>query len=166
MCSSDLAPTDPSSVAAPGNGKVDAIDEVDEPEFMGGRCKRISIFLSVFDIHVQRAPVSGTLIYEKRTPGQFITATKSDCGGYNENVLLGFEASRPDKAKIGCRLIAGLIARRIIPWVQKGETVQRSERISLIQYGSRCDLYLPMSSKIRVKLGDRVRVGQSVVADL
>ena len=135
---------------------MDAIDSVNEPEFMGGECQRISIFLSVIDMHVQNAPVTGRVAYFKHTPGQYLSALKSDCAQFNENVLIGFEAAEPPGEKIGVRLIAGVIARRIVPWIGENDTVQRGERISLIQFGSRVDVYLPKHARIKVNLGDRV----------
>ena len=156
-------PTIPNAIVSPGHGTVDVIDETTESEFMGGPCQRISIFLSVIDVHVQKAPVSGQLVYQKHRDGKFLSATKADCAEHNENVLLGFVPSDyPDK-KVGLRLIAGLIARRIIVWAHTGETIPRSERISLIQFGSRCDLYLPLDVKIHAKLGDKVKGGESVI---
>lgn len=157
-------PSIPNAIVSPAHGKVDVIDETIEPEFMGGTCKRISIFLSVIDVHVQNAPVSGKIAYFKHTVGKFLNATRTDCGQHNENVLIGFESTEYPGEKVGARLIAGLIARRIVPWVTAGETVPRSERISLIQYGSRCDLYLPRSVKIHVKLGAKVKGGETIVA--
>jgi len=163
----DPDPVGPSiltAIVSPAHGKVDVIDEPTELDFIGGPCKRISIFLSIFDVHVQKAPVSGKIAWLKQTPGKFLSATRADSAEHNENVLLGFEpADFPDQ-KIAVRLIAGVIARRIVPWVALGDTVARSERISLIQYGSRCDLYLPRSVKIHIKLGDKVRGGESLVA--
>ena len=163
----DPDPVGPSiltAIVSPAHGKVDVIDETTELDFIGGPCKRISIFLSIFDVHVQKAPVSGKIAWLKQTPGKFLSATRADSAEHNENVLLGFEpADFPDQ-KIAVRLIAGVIARRIVPWVALGDTVARSERISLIQYGSRCDLYLPRSVKIHIKLGDKVRGGESLVA--
>jgi phosphatidylserine decarboxylase len=131
---------------------------------MGARCKRISIFLSVFDVHVQKAPITGQIFYLRHTLGKFLSATKSDCGEHNENVLLGIASADYPGQRIGLRLIAGLIARRIVPWVDMGETIKRSERISLIQYGSRCDLYMPITVKIHAKLGDKVKGGETIVA--
>ena len=158
------APSIPNAIVSPAHGTVDVIDETTETEVMGGPCQRISIFLSVFDVHVQKAPVSGKLIYFKHTMGKFLSATKSDCGAHNENVLIAFEPTEYPAQKIGLRLIAGLIARRIIPWVQLGDTMARSERISLIQYGSRCDLYLPASVKIHTRLGAKVKGGETIIA--
>jgi len=159
-----LAPAIPNAIVSPGHGKVDVIDETTEPEFMGGPCKRISIFLSVIDVHVQKAPVTGKLVYHKYKEGEFLSATRTDCSEHNENVLLGIVPTNYPDQKIGLRLIAGLIARRINVWATAGEVVNRSERISLIQFGSRCDLYMPLTAKVHVKLGDRVKGGESIVA--
>jgi len=157
-------PSERNVIVSPGHGTVDVIGETTETEFMGGPCRRISIFLSVIDVHVQKAPVGGQLVLHKHRDGEFLSATRTDCAEHNENVLLGFvPADYPDK-KVGLRLIAGLIARRIIVWAQTGETIPRSERISLIQFGSRCDVYLPLDVKVRVKLGDKVKGGESVLA--
>jgi len=96
--------------------------------------------------------------------GQFLNALKTESALHNENVLIGFESTDPPGQKIGIRLIAGVIARRIVPFVQQGEEVKRGERISLIQFGSRADIYLPMSAKIRVKMGDHVTGGETILA--
>jgi phosphatidylserine decarboxylase len=159
-----LAPTLPNAIVSPAHGKVDVIDETTEVEFSGGPCKRISIFLSVMDVHVQKAPVTGQLAYQKRRDGKFLSATKAHSAEHNECVLLGFVPTDYPDRKVGLRLIAGLIARRIIVWVETGEIVQRSDRISLIQFGSRCDVYLPLSAKIHARLGDKVKGGETVVA--
>jgi phosphatidylserine decarboxylase len=151
-------------VLAPAHGKVDVIGTTTEPDFMGGECQRISIFLSVIDVHVQNAPVSGKIAWFKYTTGQFLNALKAESAIYNENVLLGFEASEPRGQKVGVRLIAGVIARRIVPFVEQGDEVARGERISLIQFGSRADVYLPANAKIQVKVDDRVVGGETVLA--
>src|SRR5579872_7147148 len=159
-------PPGPNLVLAPGHGKVDTIDTVTEPEFMGGECQRVSIFLSVFDVHVQNAPLTGRIAFFKHSPGQYLNAMRADCGQFNENVLIGIEAGEPRGAKIGVRLIAGLIARRIVPWIAQNDVIERGERISLIQFGSRADVYLPKDAKIKVKLGDHVVGGESILAEL
>jgi phosphatidylserine decarboxylase len=151
-------------VLSTGHGKVDAIDTVNEPKFMGGECQRISVFLSIFDVHVQNAPVTGKVAYLQYSEGQFLNALRSESAVHNENVLLGFEASDPPGQKIGVRLIAGVIARRIVPYVEAGDEVARGERISHIQFGSRADLYLPAGAKVKVKIGDHVKGGVTVVA--
>src|SRR5262249_40010177 len=152
------------SVVSPAHGTVDVIDETTEKTFLGGRCRRVSIFLSVFDVHIQNAPISGRIVYLKHCPGKFINAMRSDCGLYNENVLIGFESSEVTGERMSIRLIAGLIARRIVPWVTEGETVSKGERISLIQFGSRVDVYLPTDFKIVAQLGQKVKGGETIIA--
>jgi phosphatidylserine decarboxylase len=159
-----MVPTGPDLVIAPGHGKVDVIDTTTETEFMGGECQRISIFLSVIDVHVQCAPVTGRIAFFRHTPGQYLNAMKTDSAKFNENVLIGLDAAEPRGEKVGVRLIAGLIARRIVPWINQNDTVQRGERISLIQFGSRVEVYLPRRAKIKVNLGDRVIGGETVIA--
>jgi len=140
------------------------IDTITEADFMGGECQRVSIFLSVVDVHVQCAPLTGRVAFFKHTPGEYLNAMKADSAKFNENVLIGIDAAEPRGEKVGVRLIAGLIARRIVPFVSQNDTVQRGDRISLIQFGSRVDVYLPGRVKIKVKLGDRVIGGETVIA--
>lgn len=161
---SPRVPAEARIVVAPGHGKVDVIDTVEEPLFMGGSCQRVSIFLSVFNVHVQNAPVAGVVKFYKYTEGKFLNAMKTDSATHNENALIGFESSDPAGAKIGVRLIAGLLARRIVSWVEVNEEVERGQRISLIQFGSRVDLYLPAEAKVRVMLGQKVVGGHTVLA--
>ena len=154
-------PTGAGLVVSPAHGKVDFVGQGNEAQFMGGACQRISIFLSVIDIHVQNAPLSGKIAYFKASPGKFLSALKSESAEHNENVLLGIAAGG---TKVGLRLIAGVLARRIVPFVKEGDEIARGERISLIQFGSRTDLYLPLSAKIKIKPGDRVVGGETVMA--
>jgi len=151
-------------VVAPAHGKVDIIDEIEEPAVMGGRCRRVSIFLSVFDVHVQQAPVAGRVVLVQHTPGKFLNALKAESATENENVLIGYDATEPSHGRIGMRLLAGLIARRIIPWVKPGDEVAKGERVSLIQFGSRVDIYLPLSAAVEVKTGQRVVGGETIVS--
>jgi phosphatidylserine decarboxylase len=159
-----LVPSGKNLVIAPGHGKVDAIDTTTEPDFMGGECQRVSIFLSVFNIHVQNSPVTARVAYFKHTPGQYLHALNADSAKFNENVLIGLDSVEPLGEKVGVRLIAGLIARRIVPWVRENDAIQRGERISLIQFGSRVDVYLSRNARIKVKLGDKVVGGETVLA--
>jgi len=159
-----MTPTGKDLVIAPGHGKVDVIDTATETEFMGGECRRVSIFLSVFDIHVQNAPVTGKISYFRHTPGQYLNAMRTDCAQFNENLLIGIDSIEPRGEKIGVRLIAGLIARRIVPWISENDAVLRGERISLIQFGSRVDIYLPLRAKIKIELGQKVIGGETVIA--
>jgi phosphatidylserine decarboxylase len=157
-------PAGPGLVVSPGHGKVDVIDTLTEPQFIGGECQRISMFLSVLNVHVQNAPVAGKVSYLKHTEGQFLNAMKTECATCNENVYIGIQSNEAQNEKIGVKLIAGVLARRIIPFVEIGDEFARGDRISLIQFGSRVDVYLPHSAKIKVKLGDRVVGGESVLA--
>ncbi len=159
-----LVPTGSNLVISPAHGKVDVIDTTTEPDYLGGGCQRISIFLSVIDIHVQYAPVTARIALCKYTPGQFLSALKTESAQFNENLLIGLDAIEPRGEKISVRLIAGLIARRIVPWIKENDGPVRGERISLIQFGSRVEVYLPRHAKIKVKLGDRVIGGETVIA--
>lgn len=159
-----LTPTGANLVVSPAHGTVDVIDTVAENEFMGGECKRISIFLSVFNVHVQNAPVTGRVAFFKHTPGQYLSATRSSCAQFNENVFLGIDSVEPRGEKIAVRLIAGLIARRIVPWVVQNDPMERGQRISLIQFGSRVEIYLPMKAKIKIPIGQKVVGGETVLA--
>ena len=113
---------------------------------------------------MQQAPIAGKVTYLKHTSGLFLNAMKTDSATHNENVLIGFVPAENPAEKIGVRLIAGLIARRIIPWVRFGDEIAAGERISLIQFGSRADLYLPLHYNIRTKIGDKVVGGETIVA--
>jgi phosphatidylserine decarboxylase len=159
-----MTPTGTNLVVAPAHGKVDVIDTVIEMDFMGCECKRVSIFLSVFDIHVQNAPLAGKISFFKHTPGQYLNAMRTDSAQFNENVLVGIDSTEPSGEKVGVRLIAGLIARRIVPWVSQNDVVQRGERVSMIQFGSRVDIYLPTRAKITVPIGQKVVGGETVIA--
>lgn len=157
-------PQGPGLVVSPGHGTVDCIDKLENQPFPGGPCHRISIFLSVLNVHVQNAPVSGKISCVTHTPGKFISALEADSAVYNENVLLGFDSSETPGEKIGVRLIAGVLARRIVPFVKTGDELVRGERVSLIQFGSRCDVYIPLAYQIKTKLGEKVVGGESILA--
>jgi phosphatidylserine decarboxylase len=157
-------PTTPGLVVSPGHGMVDFVDQLPDSEYMGGPCHRISIFLSVINVHVQNAPISGKVSCVTHTPGKFISALQADSAVYNENVLIGFDSTETIGEKIGLRLIAGVLARRIVPFVKAGDEVARGDRISLIQFGSRCDLYIPLRYTIKIKLGEKVVGGETIMA--
>jgi phosphatidylserine decarboxylase len=163
----DPEPSVPGSAnvfVAPAHGLVDAIEEAADVAFMGKRCQRISIFLSVFDVHVQYAPVAGKVQFLERRPGRFLSALRTQSAHFNESVLTGIECSQPVGEHVAVRQIAGVIARRIVTWLQIQDVVKKGQRLGLIQFGSRCDLYLPLSARIKVRLGDRVVGGETVVA--
>jgi phosphatidylserine decarboxylase len=108
--------------------------------------------------------LSGRVMLVQHNPGKFLNALKAESATENENVLIGYDATEPGKGRIGMRLLAGLIARRIIPWVKPGDEVAKGERVSLIQFGSRVDIYLPLSASVEVKMGQRVVGGETIVS--
>jgi phosphatidylserine decarboxylase len=157
-------PRDADLLVAPAHGRVDVIEEVEEPEFLHGPARRISIFLSVLDVHVQNAPVAARVAWVRHRPGRFLNALRTDSAEQNEQVFIGLESLEHPGERLAVRQIAGAIARRIECWVREGDTVTRGQRLGLIRYGSRCDLYLPPTWSLRVSCGDRVVGGETVVA--
>jgi phosphatidylserine decarboxylase len=150
------------TVLAPANGRVLRIDRAPLPADEEAGYQRIVIFLSVFDVHVQRAPVTGEVIESRFTPGRKVAAFKADAGEVNENQLTVLRCDNGDL--IGVRQIAGLVARRVVSYLQPGDRVEQGELIGLIKFGSRVDLMLPENYEILVREGHRVREGLTVVA--
>lgn len=157
-------PREPNAVVSSGDGKVIAIEEEFEPRYLKEKSIRLTVFLNVFDVHVNRMPCAGTVEGVSYQPGQFLVASKPEATLRNEQnaVMLKTESG----AKVLCVQVAGLIARRIVCWVGQGERVQRGERFGLIRFGSRMDTFLPLGSKIRVAVGDRVKGGETIVGEL
>ena len=150
-------------VIAPADGKVVMITEVDEPMFVHGRATRVSIFMNVFNVHVNRYPVSGTVRYVHRNPGKFLNAAAEASSLENEQTSVGLEA---DGQRILVRQIAGLIARRIHTYSREGERVEQGERMGLIRFGSRVDVFIPVASRVQVKVGQATVAGTTVIAEL
>ena len=150
-------------VIAPADGKVVLIQEVDEPTFMSGRAKRISIFMNVFNVHVNRYPVSGTVRYVKYNPGKFLNAAVEKSSLENEQMSVGIETGR---TRILVRQIAGLIARRIVTYSREGEQVEQAQRMGLIRFGSRVDVFLPLDAVVKAQIGDMTVAGTTVIAEL
>jgi phosphatidylserine decarboxylase len=149
-------------IVAPADGKVVSLIEVDEPAFFGGRAQRISIFMNVFDCHVNRYPTDGTVAYRQYNPGQFGHAAAEKASLSNEQSTVGLATAR---GKVLIRQIAGLVARRIVTDHQVGAVVHQGERMGMIRFGSRVDLFLPLGTRLLVQLGDTTRVGLTVVAE-
>ena len=154
-------PTDEHLVVAPGQGKVIIVGEADEPTYMGGRARKISIFLNVFDVHVQRAPVSGLVEHRVYKPGAYAVAWAEKASDINEQASLGI--ATPD-GKVLVRQIAGLVARRIVTDPAVGDKVTRGARFGIIRFGSRVDLFLPLEWEVMTKVGDKVVVGVTALA--
>lgn len=157
-------PQEPGLIVAPGDGKIIAIDEQYEPRFLKERSIRLSIFLNIFDVHVNRIPCEGTVEDVVYQPGRFVAANRPDAGLRNEQNALMLRTA--GGAKVLCVQVAGLIARRIVCWASPGEVVQRGERFGLIRFGSRVDTFLPLSTALRVAVGDRVKGGETVLGEL
>lgn len=156
-----VIPADAGLVLAPGQGHVVDIREMDEPTYMGGPCRRISIFLSIFDVHVQRAPVSGVVEHRVYKPGRYAVAWLEKASEDNEQASVGI--ATPD-GRVLVRQIAGLVARRIVTDPKEGDSVERGKRFGLIRFGSRVDLFLPLSWEVTCAKGDKVVTGLTGVA--
>jgi phosphatidylserine decarboxylase len=150
-------------VIAPADGKVVMITDVDEPTFMHGRASRVSIFMNVFSVHVNRYPVSGVVKYRFNSPGKFLNAATEQSSLENEQTSVGLESGTH---RILVRQIAGLIARRIHTYSREGERVEQGERMGIIRFGSRVDVFVPPGSAIKVKVGDATVAGTTVIAEL
>jgi phosphatidylserine decarboxylase len=149
-------------ILAPADGKVVSITEVEEPAFLGGRALRMSIFMNVFNCHVNRYPTDGVVRYRHYNPGKFGHAAAEKSSLDNEQSSTGVAAPQ---GKLLIRQIAGLIARRIVTDHGVGTTVHQGERMGMIRFGSRVDLFLPLGTKILVTTGENTLVGVTVVAE-
>jgi phosphatidylserine decarboxylase len=150
-------------VIAPADGLVLPIVDVDEPSFINGRATRISIFMNVFSVHVNRYPVDGTVQYLHYNPGKFITASRDKASLENEQMSVGIATAR---SKVLVRQIAGLIARRIVTYSKSGDAAKQGERFGLIRFGSRVDVFVPTGTTIKVKAGDHTSAGTTLLAEL
>jgi phosphatidylserine decarboxylase len=150
-------------VVAPADGKVVDIREVDEPTFIRDRTLRVSIFMNVFNVHVNRYPIAGTVRHVQRTAGRFLNAAGERASLENEQVSVGIEI---DGTRVLVRQIAGLIARRIHTYSAEGQTVNQGDRMGIIRFGSRVDVFVAASAVPRVKVGDVAIAGVTVVAEL
>ena len=150
-------------VISPADGKVVMITEVDEPTFIHARAIRVSIFMNVFNVHVNRYPVSGFVRFIERKPGRFLNASGEDASLENEQTSIGLETG---SNHILVRQIAGLIARRIVTDAKEGDRVQQGERMGLIRFGSRVDVFLPRTATLKVKVGETTYAGVTVIGEL
>ena len=154
------------ALLAPADGKVDFIGEVHEP-LLGGRCLKVSIFLSVFDVHLNRAPCAGRVEKVEYRKGEYLDARRDDCSGRNEANALVIASSPPgaEPVRLLVRQISGTIARRIVCTPQEGDELEIGQRIGMIKFGSRTDLCVPVEKKVdlKVKLGQHVAAGHTVM---
>ena len=153
-------PAGPGLILSPADGKVEDAEWI---ETTAGSRVRVSIFLSVFDVHVNRVPVSGTVTRAEYREGQFLNALNAESAVHNEQTLVTIDAG---EYSVSFKQIAGLLARRILCNVREGDRVERGQRMGLIKFGSRVDVLLPANVELRVRSGDRVKGGSSVLASI
>jgi phosphatidylserine decarboxylase len=147
---------------APADGKVVSVIQVDEPLFIRGRAWRVSIFMNVFDCHVNRYPISGAVAYRHYNPGKFGHAAAEKSSLDNEQSSVGLDTER---GKVLVRQIAGLVARRIVTDHEVGTRVQQGDRLGMIRFGSRVDVFFPLTAEVKVKTGDTTTAGITMVAE-
>lgn len=152
----------PNLVISPADGKIVSVVEVHEPAFIRGPAIRISVFMNIFSVHVNRYPVTGTVGYVQYNPGKFLNAAVEKASLENEQMSVGIDTP---KGRVLVRQIAGLIARRIVTYSRSGDAAQQGVRFGIIRFGSRVDVFLPTTAKVRVKVGEQAQAGLTVLAD-
>jgi len=158
-------PRNAGALLAPADGTIIDIREVQEPLYLKGPARRVSIFMSVFNVHVNRAPADGVIEFLQYNQGRFISAFKDKASDENESMFAGIRCSdRPDR--IGVKFIAGLIARRIVFYRKPQDRVSQGDRINMIRFGSRVDIFFPLAAQVNVALNQKVTAGVSVIATL
>lgn len=158
-----VTPEDPDAVVAAADGVVADIVEIDESEVLKTRMKRVGIFLSVFDVHTNRAPIDGRVTYREHREGLCLDARSAECSNKNESMTWAFENPR---ATLIVKQLTGAIARRIVGWSKVGDELRKGERFGMIRFGSRTEVYLPLSATVLVKVGERVSGGATIIARL
>jgi phosphatidylserine decarboxylase len=156
-----IAPVVPGAVLAPADGRVMRVVEIDDPWV--GRAVRVSIFLSPLDVHVNRSPVAALVEGVQYAAGRFLAAYRDEASELNERCTLALQG---EAARVGVKQIAGVLARRIVCRAKPGDKLQAGERFGLIRFGSRTDLVVPQGTELRVRVGDRVRGGETIMGVL
>ena len=154
-------PAGEKAILSPADGKIIRIETCTEERFLKGPAIKVSIFMSVFNVHVNRIPISGRIAEVAYRPGKFVSANLDKASAANEQNALLLEAA--GDAKLLFVQIAGLIARRIVCWVRKGDPVERGRRFGMIRFGSRMDVYLPPNVQIQARLGQKAYGGQTIL---
>jgi len=158
-----LVPEGKDVVVSPADGKVIVVKDIYEPDYLKQDVKQISIFLSVFNVHVNRAPCGGTVETVKYNPGRFHVASVDKASLDNEQTAMVITSG---KYKVLVKQIAGLIARRIVCYAKPGDTIKTGERYGLIRFGSRVDIFLPKEAELKVKVGDRIKGARDIIGVL
>jgi phosphatidylserine decarboxylase len=159
-----ITPAEPGAVISPADGKIVFCGDCPPGRYYGEPGKMVSVFMNVFDVHVNRAPVSGRVVSVRYNPGKFLVASVDKASLENEQNGVVLETA--EGHKVSYVQIAGLIARRIVNYLSEGDTVERGQRVGMIRFGSRVDIILPASATLKVGMGDRVRAGESIVGVL
>jgi phosphatidylserine decarboxylase len=159
-------PTDPGLLVAPADGTVVALEELEHDDFVGGPALMIGIFLSVFNVHINRMPSSARVIRIRYRPGKFLNALRAASARENEQLALYLQDNQAPYRRMIVRQIAGAIARRIVCWVAPGDELDRGGQFGMIKLGSRTELVIPRDAKltVRVRIGQKVQAGSTVVA--
>src|SRR5437870_2843002 len=160
-----VVPEDPNLVVAAADGRITDIVEVEEQEIVKTKARRVGIFLSIFDVHTNRAPIDGRIIYRQHRKGLCVDARRPDCSEKNESMIWAFESKSP-RVTIVVRQLTGAIARRIVGWAKIGDELKKGERFGMIRFGSRTEVYLPLIATVLVKVGDHVSGGSTIIARL
>jgi phosphatidylserine decarboxylase len=155
-------PEDPKAIVSPADGTVVEVAPVAENLYLGAEAIRISIFLSIFDVHVQRAPIGGTIGLVRRDPGSYLDARDPSSGSKNESRTIGIDSG--DGFRVLLRQIAGKIARRIVGWEDTGAALAKGQRVGMIRFGSRVELYLPAGTEVTARVGEHVKGGETIIA--
>jgi len=158
---SRLVPDDETAMVSPADGRVILIEEVMDDRYLGAKAQKVSIFMNIFDVHVNRAPFSGQVERIVYTPGRFYSADSPRAGLENETCAVILDAG--NGRRLAFVQMAGLIARRIVCWAERGDCLTKGERFGLIRFGSRVDLYLPLDLRLEIKMGAQVKAGETVL---
>lgn len=156
-----VPPADETLIVAPADGKIVGVETVVEPEFSKESRQRVSIFLSIFNVHINRSPIAGEVMHSDHKPGLFLDARNPDSSRLNETRSWMIQG---EELTVVVRQITGAIARRIVAWSQVGDRLARGEKFGMIRFGSRTELFLPLDAEVLVKVGDTVRGGETPVA--
>jgi phosphatidylserine decarboxylase len=156
-------PSDSNLVVAAADGRITDIVELDENEILKTKTRRIGIFLSIFDVHTNRAPIDGRITYQQHREGLCVDARRTDCSEKNESITWAFQNPR---VTIVVRQLTGAIARRIVAWAKVGDEFKKGERFGMIRFGSRTEVYLPLAATVVVRVGDHVLGGSTIIAQL
>ena len=156
-------PADPKAVVAAADGTIADITEIEETDLLKTKTRRVGIFLSIFDVHTNRAPVDGKIIYRQHREGVCFDARSPECSEKNEALTWGFENAQ---GTFVVRQLTGAIARRIVAWADVGDEVHKGDRFGMIRFGSRTEVYLPLTADVLVKVGDHVAGGSTIIARL